>query len=237
MTIRVVLCDDQAVWRAGLRSILHDEPDIEVVGEAADGEVAVELARRLRPDLVLMDLRMPVLDGVEATFRLAGPKVPEPLRVTILTVDEREDAALESLRAGAIGYLLKDMPCAELVDAVRMTAAGGTVLAPPVTRRLLSRFSDPAQRPAARRGVLEQLTNREWDVLALVAQGLPNHEIAEALSLRETTVKTHVSHILGKLGLHDRAQAVVLAYQSGLVQPGDGSPARDAGPISSRRPR
>jgi DNA-binding NarL/FixJ family response regulator len=236
VTIRVVLCDDQAVWRAGLRSILDDEPDIEVVGEATDGEVAVELGHQLRPDLVLMDLRMPGLDGVEATLRLAGPKVPEPVRVTILTINESEDAALESLRAGAIGYLLKDMPCAELVDAIRMTAAGGTVLAPPVTRRLLDRFSSAGQRAAGPRGALEQLTRREWDVLALVAQGLLNYEIAETLSLRETTVKSHVSHILGKLGLHDRAQAVVLAYQSGLVQPGDGEPIHD-GAVSSRKRR
>jgi len=222
--IRVLLCDDQAVWRAGLRSILEDEPDIEVVGEASDGETVIELARELRPDLVLMDLRMPRLDGVQATLRLAGPKAVDPIRVTILTINETEEAVLESLRAGAIGYLLKDMPAEELVDAVRVTAVGGAVLAAPVTRRLLDRFSSVARRQAGPHGALGQLTRREWDVLALIAQGMLNHEIAEALSLRETTVKSHVSHILGKLGLHDRAQAVVLAYQTGLVQPGDGEP-------------
>jgi DNA-binding NarL/FixJ family response regulator len=224
VTIRVLLCDDQAVWRAGLRSILEDEPDIQVVGEASDGETAIELARRLRPDLILMDLRMPRLDGVQATLRLAGPKAADPLRVTILTIDETEETVLESLRAGAIGYLLKDMPCEELLDAVRVTAAGGAVLAPPVTKRLLDRFSNAGQRASGPRGLLDQLTRREWDVLALVAQGMLNHEIAEALSLRESTVKSHVSHILGKLGLHDRAQMVVLAYQTGLAQPGQGEP-------------
>jgi DNA-binding NarL/FixJ family response regulator len=206
-----------------------------VVGEASDGETAIELGRQLRPDLVLMDLRMPRLDGVQATLRLAGPKTPDPIRVTILTINETEEAVLESLRAGAIGYLLKDMPADELLDAVRVTAAGGAVLAPPVTRRLLNRFSTAGRRGSGPSGALEQLTRREWDVLALVAQGMLNHEIAEALSLRETTVKSHVSHILGKLGLRDRAQAVVLAYQTGLVQPGDGEPV--GGSVSPRRRR
>jgi DNA-binding NarL/FixJ family response regulator len=235
LTIRVLLCDDQAVWRAGLRSILEDEPDIEVVGEASDGETAVELARQLRPDLILMDLRMPRLDGVQATLRLAGPKAVDPIRVTILTINETEEAMLESLRAGAIGYLLKDMPAEKLLDAVRVTAAGGAVLAPPVTKRLLERFATAERRADGPRGALEQLTKREWDVLALIAQGMLNQEIAEALSLRETTVKSHVSHILGKLGLHDRAQAVVLAYQTGLVRPGDGEPI--GGQASPRRRR
>jgi DNA-binding NarL/FixJ family response regulator len=225
VTLRVLLCDDQQLVRAGLRTILEDEPDVDVVGEAGDGYEAVRAARRLGPDVVLMDVRMPQLDGIQATRALAGPGVERPLTVVILTTFDLDEYLIEGLRAGAKGFLLKDLPSDDLVAAVRSVAAGGAVVAPSMTRRLLERIVQrlppvPAEPPPA---AAEGLTCRELDVLRLVAQGLGNAAIAQALFLCETTVKSHVSHILTKLRLHDRAQLVVFAYESGLVQPGLGT--------------
>ncbi len=218
MTIRVLLVDDQPLLRTGFRLILQTEPDIEVVGEAGDGEVAVSQARALRPDVVLMDIRMPRVDGIEATRRLAALD-PAP-RVLVLTTYDLDEYVVESLRAGASGFLLKDAPADDLVDAVRVVHRGEAVVAPRVTRRLLDRFA--RQLPAADAvpvAPLPSLTEREHEVLLLVARGLSNAEIAAELVLSETTVKTHVSNVLTKLGLRDRVQAVVLAYERGLVTP------------------
>jgi DNA-binding NarL/FixJ family response regulator len=220
MTIRTVLVDDQQLVRAGFRLILETERDIEVVGEAGDGREGVELARRTRPDVVLMDIRMPELDGVEATRILAatGPTAP---KVLILTTYDADEYVVEALRAGASGFLLKDAPPQQLIDAIRVIAAGDALLAPSVTRRLLDRFAP--RLPASRRNAeeaLRELTEREVEVLGLVARGMANAEIADALSVTEATVKSHVSHILDKLDLRDRVQAVVLAFDVGLVEPG-----------------
>ena len=215
--IRVVIADDQAMMRAGFRMILEAQPDIEVVGEAGDGMEAVEVATRLRPDVVLMDIRMPQLDGVEATRRLAGQ------RVLILTTFGLDEYIVDTLRAGASGFLLKDAPPEDLVRAVRVVAAGDALLSPAVTRQLLDRVADrldaPEREPPRE---LEELTERELEVLRLVAQGLSNHEIADRLVVGEATVKTHVSRVLMKLGLRDRVQAVVFAYEAGLVRPASG---------------
>jgi len=215
--IRVLLADDQALVRAGFRMILTAEPGIDVVGQAADGREAVALARELLPDVVLMDVRMPVMDGIEATRHIVdGEGSP---RVLILTTFDLDDYVYEALRAGASGFLLKDRPPEELVAAVRVIAAGEALLAPSVTRRLIEEFARRA--PTASRTELDQLTDREREVLVLMARGMSNAEIARTLFVAETTVKTHVGRVLHKLGLRDRAQAVVLAYESGLVQPGD----------------
>jgi DNA-binding NarL/FixJ family response regulator len=221
MTIRVLLVDDQQLVRTGFRMILDDEPDIEVVGEAGDGKAAIEVARRLRPDLVIMDIRMPVLDGIEATRRLVRDKELPGARVLVLTTFDADEYIVEALRAGASGFLLKDVTPADLIAAIHVVAAGDALLAPAVTRRLLDRFADRLP-PAddARHAGLAELTEREVEVLKLVARGLSNREIAERLFLAEPTVKTHVSHVLDKLDLRDRAQAVVLAYELGLVRPG-----------------
>jgi DNA-binding NarL/FixJ family response regulator len=215
MTIRVLIADDQALVRTGFRKILESEPDLEVVGEAGDGGEAVEASLLLRPDVVLMDIRMPRLDGLEATRRLAGKT-----RVLVLTTFDVNEYVYEALRAGASGFLLKDAPADQLVTAVRVVAAGDALLAPSITRRLIEEF---ARRPRsdARPAELEALSPRELDVLRLVARGLSNAEIAGELYVGDATVKTHVSHILQKLNLRDRVQAVVLAYESGLLQPGD----------------
>ena len=218
MTIRVLLVDDQPLLRTGFRLILQTEPDIEVVGEAADGQVALAQARALHPDVVLMDIRMPRMDGVEATRRLA--ELDAAPRVLVLTTYDLDEYVVESLRAGASGFLLKDVPAEDLVDAVRVVHRGEAVVAPRVTRRLLDRFA--RQLPAATAAPatpLPSLTEREHQVLLLVARGLSNAEIAAELVLSETTVKTHVSNVLMKLGLRDRVQAVVLAYERGLVTP------------------
>jgi DNA-binding NarL/FixJ family response regulator len=213
--IRVLLADDQAMMRAGLRMILDAQTDIEVVGEAADGLEAVELAARLAPDIVVMDVRMPRLYGVEATRRMPGR------RVLILTTFDLDEYLVEALRNGASGFLLKDAPPAELVRAVRVIAAGDALLAPSATRRLLDRVATRLDAPSrAASPELDALTARELDVLRLVARGLANAEIAELLVVGEATVKTHVSHILQKLGLRDRVQAVVFAYDAGIVQAG-----------------
>ena len=216
-TIRVLIADDQALMRTGFRMILDAQDDIEVVGEAIDGADAIRQFEKLAPDVVVMDVRMPTMDGIEATRRLAG--LERPARVLILTTFDLDDYVYEALRAGASGFLLKDRPPEELVAAVRVIAAGEALLAPSVTRRLIEEFARRA--PAAKPTELAQLTEREREVLVLMARGLSNAEIAKALFVAETTVKTHVGRVLHKLGLRDRAQAVVLAYESGLVQPGD----------------
>ena len=218
MTTRILLVDDQPLLRTGFRMILSAEPDFAVVGEAGDGASAVEIARRLKPDVVLMDIRMPGMDGIQATRALAGPGVAEPMKVLILTTFGLDEYVVESLRAGASGFLLKDAPAEDLVEAIRIVAAGEALLAPSVTRRLLDRIA--SKLPPAHENVipaLSELTEREMEVLKLVARGLSNAEIAEKLVVSETTVKTHVSRILGKLDLRDRVQVVILAYESGLI--------------------
>jgi DNA-binding NarL/FixJ family response regulator len=218
---RVLLVDDQPLLRAGFRMILEGENDIEVVGEAADGVEAIDAALRLRPDVVLMDIRMPNLDGVEATRRLAGPGTDDPVKVLILTTFDLDEYVVEALRAGASGFLLKDVPPEDLVTAIRTIAAGDALIAPSVTRRLIDRFArrlpTPDTKPPPSLG---NLTDREVEVLTLMARGLSNAELADTLFVSETTVKTHVGRVLMKLGLRDRVQAVVLAYETGLVQPG-----------------
>ena len=213
--LRLLIADDQPLMRAGFRAVLEATGDMEVVGEAGDGEAAVSLARALAPDVVLMDIRMPVLDGIEATRRLAGH------RVLILTTFGLDDYIIDALRAGASGFILKDVPTEELVHAVRVIAAGEALLSPAVTRRLLDRVGRrlPASATTAPAAFAE-LTEREREVFELLARGLSNAEIAELLVVGDATVKTHVSNVLMKLGLRDRVQAVVLAYESGLIAPG-----------------
>ena len=218
MTTSVLLVDDQPLLRTGFRMILSAESDLRVVGEAGDGASAVELARRLRPDVVLMDIRMPGMDGIQATRALAGPGVEEPVKVLILTTFGLDEYVVESLRAGASGFLLKDAPPEDLVEAIRIVAAGEALLAPSVTRRLLDRVA--SRLPPANEDTipaLSQLTEREMEVLKLMARGMSNAEIAEKLVVSETTVKPHVSRVLAKLDLRDRVQAVILAYETGLV--------------------
>jgi DNA-binding NarL/FixJ family response regulator len=215
--IRVVLADDQALVRAGFRMILRAEPGIEVVGEAGDGREAVDAARDLGPDVVLMDIRMPEMDGIEATRRIVRD-VTSP-RVLVLTTFDLDEFVFGALRAGASGFLLKDAPEDQLTSAIRVVSTGGSLFAPSVTRRLIEDFArrDPERAPSPD---LDGLTAREIDVLRRVARGLANHEIAADLVVSEHTVKTHVASILRKLGLRDRTQAVVAAYEAGLVRPG-----------------
>jgi DNA-binding NarL/FixJ family response regulator len=216
--IRVV-ADDQALVRGGFRLILQTQPDIEVVGEAADGREAVARTREQRPDVVLMDIRMPGMDGLEATRRLMTTQ--NPPRVLMLTTFDLDEYVYDALRAGASGFLLKDVRPEQLADAVRAVAAGDTLLAPAITRRLVEQYLRRPP-PGARTPLgLGELTDRELDVLRLVARGKSNQQIADTLFLGESTVKTHLTHLFAKLGLRDRAQAVVLAYESGLIQPGD----------------
>jgi DNA-binding NarL/FixJ family response regulator len=217
--IRVVLADDQGLVRTGLRLVLEAEPDIEVVAEAADGLQAVAAAR-LRPDLVLMDIRMPNLDGIEATRRLAGPGVADPVRVLVLTTYDVDEYVFAALRAGACGFLLKHTSPEALVEAVRTVAAGDGLIAPAVTRRLIAEFARAPAAPTAPPAELERLTDREREVLELVARGRSNAEIARELVVGQATVKTHVGRVLTKLGLRDRVEAVIWAYEAGLVQPG-----------------
>jgi DNA-binding NarL/FixJ family response regulator len=216
--IRTLIADDQALVSAGFRAILEAHPDIHVVGEASDGAEAVELARRLTPDVALMDVRMPGMDGIEATRRMVLAGLPT--RVLILTTFDLDEYVYAALQAGAAGFLLKDVPRDQLVVGVRTVAAGESLLAPAVTRRMIERFvrlpPPGAERPAA----LAALSPRELEVLRLLARGLSNADIASQLVVSPTTAKTHVASILGKLDLHDRVHAVVLAYESGLVQPG-----------------
>lgn len=216
MTLRVVLADDQDLVRTGFRLILESEPDIEVVGTAADGAQAVAIARRLRPDVVVMDVRMPIMDGIEATRRLLGD--PEPPRVLMLTTFDLDEHVHAALEAGASGFLLKDVSASGLADAVRVIAAGEALLAPTVTRRLLDRFVETGPTPAPPSG-WDDLTAREREVFALVAGGLSNDEIAQQLFLSRPTVKTHVSRLLAKLDARDRIQLVVLAYRSRVFGP------------------
>ncbi len=221
MTIRVVVVDDQEVVRAGFAALLATQPDVEVVGDAADGLEAVRLCRERRPDVALMDIRMPVLDGIEATRRITGAESPAT-RVLVLTTFDLDEHVYDALGAGASGFLLKDVGAEGLFHAVRVVAAGDALLAPAVTRRLIGEFARLRPRlPPSPEG-LRHLTRRETEVLGLVAEGLSNAEIAGRLVLGEETVKTHVSRILAKLGLRDRAQAVMAAYESGLVVPRPG---------------
>jgi DNA-binding NarL/FixJ family response regulator len=214
--IRVVIADDQALVRGGLRAILDAQDDIEVVGEAGDGDEAVELVDELRPEVVVMDIRMPRLDGIEATRRLASRGVES--RVLILTTFDLDEHVYEALRAGAAGFMLKDAPPQRLTGAVRTVAAGEALLAPEITRRLVERYS---AEPAPDLSAFAPLTPRETDVVRLVARGLSNAEVGAELFLSEATVKTHLTSILRKVGLRDRTQLVVLAYERGLVRPGD----------------
>jgi DNA-binding NarL/FixJ family response regulator len=218
MTIRVVLADDHAMVRAGFRLVLDAEDDVAVVGEANDGEQALLVTRALRPDVVLMDVQMPRLDGLAATARIVA-EAELASRVIIVTTFERDDYVFDALRAGASGFLLKNAPPEELIQAVRIVAAGDALLAPSITRTVIEAY---ARRPAPRYDEtgLRRLTDREAEVLRLLATGKSNHELAAQLYLSEGTIKTHVSSLLTKLGLRDRVQAVVYAYESGLVQPG-----------------
>jgi DNA-binding NarL/FixJ family response regulator len=219
VSIRVLLCDDQALVRSGFRLILEAREDVEVVAEAEDGHQAIELARETDPDVILMDVRMPNVDGVEATRRLVSGGTRA--RILILTTFDLDEYVYEAIRAGASGFLLKDVQPAQLVDAIRVVAAGEALLAPTVTRRLLDRFAQTLPETEAKPPPeLETLTERELEILKLLAGGLSNAELAERLFLSETTVKTHISSVLRKLGLRDRVQAVVLAYEAGLVRPG-----------------
>ena len=221
MTIRILVVDDQEVVRAGFGALLRTQPDFAVDGTAADGAEAVRLCRELAPDIVLMDVRMPVLDGIEATRRIldgAGPG--QGPRILMLTTFDLDEYVFDALVAGASGFLLKDVTAERLFDAVRVIAAGGGLLAPTVTRRLISEFTRLRPRSASQVVALGNLTPRETEVLGLIAEGLSNPEIAARLVVSDETVKTHVSRLLGKLGLRDRTQAVIAAYESGLVVPG-----------------
>jgi DNA-binding NarL/FixJ family response regulator len=219
MTISVVVADDQGMVRSGFSTLLNAQPDIEVIGEAVNGQEAIARAAELRPDVILMDVRMPVLDGLQATRQIAA--LDDRPRILILTTFDLDDYVYEALRAGASGFLLKDASAGELADAVRVVAAGDGLLAPSVTRRLIAEFARLGAPRTPDRKNLKDLTDRETEVLALVARGLANAEIATRLFVAEQTVKTHVSRILMKLGLRDRAQAVVFAYESGLVRAGE----------------
>jgi DNA-binding NarL/FixJ family response regulator len=216
MSISVVVADDQELVRTGFRVILNSEPDIEVVGEAGDGREAIDTAKQLAPDIVLMDIRMPILDGLAATRRIVTGPDSRP-RVLILTTFDLDEYVYEALRSGASGFMLKDNPADQLITAIRVVAEGEALLAPQVTRRLISEFARHSP-STARPEQLQSLTDRETEVLKLVAHGLSNSEIAGELHVAETTVRTHVGHLLTKLGLRDRVQAVVLAYESGLIR-------------------
>ncbi|MFC1955902.1 response regulator [Chloroflexota bacterium] len=219
MTISVLLVDDQAMVRAGFHMLLEAEPDIQVVGEAEDGAVAVSAVRSLKPDVVLMDIQMPVMDGLEATRHIVAGQRQVPTRVLILTTFERDEYIFESLRSGASGFILKNAPPEDLINAIRVVAEGNALLAPSVTRRIIAEFVKKPI-PKTYEEETKRLTEREIEVLRMVARGKTNEEIAGELVIGEATVKTHVSNVLTKLVLRDRVQAVVFAYESGLVQPG-----------------
>ena len=219
MTIRVLLADDQALVRAGFRALLDAQPDIEVVDEAADGEAAVAAARSLLPDVVLMDIRMPGVDGLEATQRIAADERLAAVHIVILTTFDLDEYVFEALRVGASGFLVKDTEPVELIQAVRVAARGDGLLSPSVTRRLIAEFAAKTA-PTTRLTDLDALTDREREVMTLVAAGLSNDEIAQRLVVSPATAKTHVSRAMGKVRARDRAQLVVLAYETGLVRPG-----------------
>jgi DNA-binding NarL/FixJ family response regulator len=223
---RCLIADDQAMVREGFAAVLTAQPGLVVVGQAADGADAVRQAGQLRPDVVLMDVRMPVLDGLQATRQLLGPGHRDRPRVLMLTTFDLDDYVYEALRAGASGFLLKDATAAELVHAVRVVAAGDALLAPSVTRRLIADFASQPRADAPQPRPLTALTQRETEVLRLIARGLSNTEISDTLVIAEQTTKTHVGRILAKLDLRDRAQAVIVAYESGLVTAGEPGPAR-----------
>ena len=220
MTIRVVVVDDQVLVREGLAMVLDNENDIEVVGEAGTGVEAVEAARSSRPDVILMDIRMPEMDGLEATRRILG-EADWPVRVVILTTFDPDEYVFEAMKAGASAFVLKDIPRAELVAAVRTVDDGGALLAPSITRRLIGRFTQRLGADTAVSARLERLTDREREVLTAIGRGCNNTEISEQLFIGAATVKTHINSVFTKLGLRDRAQAVVFAFESGLVQPGE----------------
>ena len=221
MSIRVLLVDDQALIRAGFRMILEAEEDLEVVGECGDGTQAIDSVKRFSPDVVLMDIRMPEMDGIEATRRIVGGDGETAVKVLMLTTFDLDEYVYDALRAGASGFLLKDVPADQLVAGIRLVAQGEALLAPSVTRRLIEEFSRSSRGRAQRPAGLDELTPREVEVFKLLARGMSNAEIAGELIVSETTVKTHVARILMKLGVRDRVQAVVLAYESGVVAPGD----------------
>jgi DNA-binding NarL/FixJ family response regulator len=223
VSIRLLIVDDQELVRTGFRLFLETQDGLEVVGEAGDGQEAVERARELRPDVVLMDIRMPHMDGVEATARLTGAGIEPPPRVLVLTTFDLDEYVFGALRAGAAGFLLKDAPRERLVEAIRVVHGGDALLSPSITRRLVEDYAsrtDPLEPPAA---LLGELTPREREVLVLVARGLANGEIAKRLVVTEATVKSHVGNLLLKLDLRDRVQAVVFAYEHGIVVAGEGS--------------
>ena len=228
MTIRTVLVDDQEMYRLGFRMLLESQEDVELVGEAEDGSAAVELLAGVEADVVLMDVRMPRMDGIEATRRIVGGSGDGPAdgpapRVLVLTTFDLDEYAFEAIRAGASGFLLKDTTLEELMAAIRHVHDGDAVMAPSTTRRLIDRFAaHPAPMADVEPTPLDRLTSREKEVFLLLARGLPNDRIARDLSIAEGTVRIHIGRILGKLGLHDRAQAVVLAYESGIVRAGEG---------------
>ena len=231
MTIRVVLVDDQEMYRLGFHMLLESQDDVELVGEADDGTTAVELLAGVEADVILMDVRMPRMDGIEATRRIVGgsgggrtdgPADGSGPRVLVLTTFDLDEYAFEAIRAGASGFLLKDTGLEELMAAIRHVHDGDAVMAPSTTRRLIERFAArPAPAPDVESAPLDGLTSREGEVFLMLARGFPNDRIAQDLSIAEGTVRIHVSRILGKLGLHDRSQAVVLAYESGLIRPGE----------------
>src|SRR5687768_889797 len=223
MSVRLLIADDQALVRAGFRMILDAEDDLEVVGEATDGLDAVEQARRLKPDVVLMDIRMPELDGIEATRRIVNAAGDQPIRILMLTTFDLNEYVYEALRAGASGFLLKDVPPEQLAAGIRVVAGGEALLAPSITKRLIQEFAQAAPpEPEPPKG-FDELTDRETEVFGLISRGLSNAEIAAELIVSETTVKTHVARVLMKLGLRDRVQAVVLAYEAGIAVPGRAS--------------
>jgi DNA-binding NarL/FixJ family response regulator len=217
--IRVLLADDQELVRAGFQALLDAQDGIEVIGAAADGREAVELARKLKPDVVLMDIRMPVLDGLQATQEIAGDNRLGSVRIVILTTFELDEYVFDAIRAGAAGFLVKDTKPADLIEAVRVVASGEALLSPSVTRTLIAEFAARAKQPPSS-AALDELTDREREVMALAAGGLSNNQIAERLVVSAATAKTHVSRAMVKLGVRDRAQLVVLAYETGLVRPG-----------------
>jgi DNA-binding NarL/FixJ family response regulator len=220
MSVRVLIADDQALVRAGFKMILEAEPEIDVIGEAEDGVEAVEMINRLKPDVALMDIRMPRLNGLEATRQIVADGGEAPTRVLMLTTFDLNEYVYEALRAGASGFLLKDVPAEQLVAGIQVVARGEALLAPSITRRLIEEFAKNAPIERAAPKEIEELTTREFEVFKLIARGMSNAEIAAELIVSETTVKTHVARILMKLHLRDRVQAVVYAYESGLSQPG-----------------